>query len=139
MIEKFIYVKYIFHARYKFGIVFFGDAPVVIAVRSKFIFFNALRIASRLTGVSRTTLDCSSKSRMVQRECPCGAGPHASSMIRASARPSSFLLAWSELTLRRYCKTDERPPLIYFVTVLATVAIQTPFPLAHCSCVRTLL
>ena len=42
---------------------FGGDAPVVVFVRSKFVFFNALRIASRLTGVSRTIFDFSSSSR----------------------------------------------------------------------------
>ena len=63
-------------------------------------FFNALRIASRLTGVSRTIFDFSSSSRMIHLECPSGTGPQASSMIRASARPSSTRLALSELTLR---------------------------------------
>ena len=68
-------------------------------MRSKFVFFKALRIASRLTGVSRTILDLSSSNRMVHLECPSGTEPQASSIMRASARPSSTRLALSELTL----------------------------------------
>ena len=76
---------------YEFRVFFCGDAPVVVFVRSKFVFFKALRIASRLTGVSRTIFAFSSRSRMVHLECPSGTGPQASSMIRASARPSTYV------------------------------------------------
>lgn len=104
-------------------------------MRSKFVFFKVLRIASRLTGVSRMILDFSSSSRMVHLECPSGTGPQASSMIRASARPSSTRLALSELTLRLNSVTASIPPSKYFFTVLVTVAKHTPFDLADCSCV----
>ena len=63
-------------------------------------FFKALPMVSLLTGTSSTIFACSSNSRSVQRECPSGAGLHAISIIRASARPSNFLLALSELILR---------------------------------------
>lgn len=77
VIWKFVDVENIFHTCYEFCIFFWRDAPVVIAVRSKFIFFNTLRMVSLLTGVSSSIRACSSRSRMVHLECPSGAGPQA--------------------------------------------------------------
>lgn len=77
VIWKFIGVKDIFHTCYEFCIFFWRDAPVVTAVRSKFIFFNTLRIVSLLTGVSSSIRAFSSRSRMAHLECPSGAGPQA--------------------------------------------------------------
>lgn len=77
IIRKFIDVEDIFHTCYEFCIFFWRDTPVVIAVRSKFIFFNTLRMVSLLTGVSSSIRAFSSRSRMVHLECPSGAGPQA--------------------------------------------------------------
>ena len=70
-------------------------------------------------------------------ECPSGTGPQASSMMRASARPSSTRLALSELTLRLNSVTASIPPSKYFFTVLVTVARHTPFDFTDCSWVNT--
>ena len=64
--------------------LYWRDTPVVLMMRSKFVFFKALRIASLLTGVSIRTLDFSSRSRSVHRLCPSGTGPQASAIIIAS-------------------------------------------------------
>lgn len=101
-------------------------------------FFKALPIVSLLTGTSSTIFACSSNSRSVQRKWPSGAGLHAISMIRASARPSNFRRAWSELTLRLSEVMPSIPFSEYSFTVLVIVAIQTQFVLADCSWVRTL-
>src|SRR5699024_5436685 len=63
IIGEFIHIKDILHAGYEFWVFFCWDAPVVVFVRSKFVFFKALRIASLPTGVSRITLDSSSSRR----------------------------------------------------------------------------
>ena len=101
------------------------------------VFFNAFRIASLLTGVSRMTLASSSSRRIVQREWPSGTGPQASSISRASTRPSTLRLALSEFMLLLNSVTALTPPFMYFVTVFVTVARQTPLDLALCSWVRT--
>ena len=137
IIRELIYVKDILHARYEFRVFFDWDAPVFVFVRSKFVFFKALRIASLLTGVSRITLDSSSNKRIVHLECPSGAGPQASSISLASARPSTLRLALSEFIFLLNSVTAPMPPFIYFATVLVTVARQTPLDLALCSCVKT--
>ena len=77
VIREFIDIENIFHTCYEFCILFWRDAPIVIEVRSKFIFFNTLRIVSLLTGVSSSIRAFSSRSRSVLRECPSGAGPQA--------------------------------------------------------------
>ena len=100
-------------------------------------FFKALRIASLLTGVSRMTLDSFSSKRIVHLECPSGTGPQASSISRASVRPSTLRLALSELMLLLNSVTAPIPPSVYFETVLATVDRQTPLDFALCSCVKT--
>ena len=46
VIREFIDIEDIFHTCYEFCILFWRDAPIVIEVRSKFIFFNTLRIVS---------------------------------------------------------------------------------------------
>ena len=76
-IREFIDIEDIFHTCYEFCILFWRDAPIVIEVRSKFIFFNTLRIVSLLTGVSSSIRAFSSRSRIVHLECPSGAGPQA--------------------------------------------------------------
>lgn len=136
-IWKFIDIKDILHARYEFGGFFCGDAPVVVFVRSKFVFFRTLRIASLLMGVSRMTLDSFSSKRIVHLECSSGTGPQASSISRASVRPSTLRLALSELRFLLNSVTASIPPLVYFQTVLETVARQTPLDFALCSCVKT--
>ena len=98
-------------------------------------FFKVLRMASRLTGVSRMILDFSSGNRSIHLEWPSGTGPQVSSMIRASARPSSIRPALSEFTLHLNVVSSSMPPWTYFFTVLVTVAKHTPFDLADCSCV----
>lgn len=100
-------------------------------------FFKALRIASLPTGVSKITFDSSSNKRIVHREYPSGTGPQASSMSRASVRPSTLRLALSELMFLLNSVTALMPPSMYFVTVLVTVAIQTPLDFALCSWVKT--
>ena len=55
IIGKFVNVKNIFHTGYEFWVLLCRDAPVLVFVRSKFVFFKALRIASLPTGVSRIT------------------------------------------------------------------------------------
>ena len=137
VIGKLIYIKDILHACYEFRVFFCRDAPVVVFLRSKFVSFNAFRIASLLTGISRITLDSSSSRRIVHREWPSGTGPQASSISRASTRPSTLRLALSEFILLLNSVTASRPPFIYFVTVFVTVARQTPLDLALCSLVRT--
>lgn len=137
VIRKLIYIKDILHTGYEFRVFFCRDAPVVVFVRSKFVFFNAFRIASLLTGVSRMTLASSSSRRIVQREWPSGTGPQASSISRASTRPSTLRLALSEFMLLLNSVTALTPPFMYFVTVFVTVARQTPLDLALCSWVRT--
>ena len=137
IIGKFVNVKNIFHTGYEFLVLLLPDAPVVVFVGSKFVFFKALRIASLPTGVSRITLDSFSSRRIVHRECPSGTGPQASSISRASVRPSILRLALSEFTFLLNSVTASMPPFIYFVTVLVTVAMQTPFDLALCSWVKT--
>ena len=119
------------------GSFFCWDAPVVVFVRLKFVFFRALRIASLPTGVSKITLDSFSSRQIVQRECPSGTAPQASSISRASVRPSSLRLALSEFMFLLISVTASMPPFIYFVTVLVTVAMQTPFDLALCSWVKS--
>ena len=137
VIRKLIYIKDILHTGYEFRVFFCRDAPVVVFVRSKFVFFNAFRIASLLTGVSRMTLASSSSRRIVQRKWPSGTGPQASSISRASTRPSTLRLALSEFMLLLNSVTALTPPFMYFVTVFVTVARQTPLDLALCSWVRT--
>ena len=87
-------------------------------------------------GVSRMTLASSSSRRIVQREWPSGTGPQASSISRASTRPSTLRLALSEFMLLLNSVTASTPPFMYFVTVFVTVARQTPLVLALCSWVR---
>ena len=99
VIWLFVDVQDILHAGYEFCVFLWGDAPVGIFVRSKFIFFNVWRMASLPTGTSSSTRAFSSKSRSVQRECPSGAGLQAIWMMRASARPSTFRRAALELGL----------------------------------------
>ena len=70
VIRHFIDVQDIFHAGYKFCIFFWWDTPVIVVVRSKFVFFKTLRMVSLLTGVSISTRHLSSKSRSVHLECP---------------------------------------------------------------------
>ena len=70
VIRHFIDVQDIFHAGYKFCIFFWWDTPVIVVVRSKFVFFKTLRMVSLLTGVSISTQHLSSKSRSVHLECP---------------------------------------------------------------------
>lgn len=113
IIGEFIHIKDILHAGYKFWVFFCRDAPVVVFVRSKFVFFKALRIASLPTGVSRITLDSSSSRRIVHRECPSGTGPQASSISRASVRPSTLRRALSEFMFLLNSVTASMPPLIY--------------------------
>ena len=67
VIRHFIDVQDIFHAGYKFCIFFWWDTPVIVVVRSKFV-FKTLRMVSLLTGVSISTRHLSSKSR----RCPSG-------------------------------------------------------------------
>ena len=136
IIGKLINVKDILHAGYELRVFFCGDAPVFVFVRSKFVFFKVLRIASLPTGVSRITLASSSSRRIVHRECPSGTGPQASSISLASVRPSTLRLALSEFMLLLNSVTASIPPLIYFVTVLVTVAMQTPLDFALCSWVK---
>ena len=136
VIRKLIYIKDILHAGYEFRVFFCRDTPVVVFVRSKFVFFNAFLIASLLTGVSRMTFDSFSSRRIVHRECPSGTGPQASSISRASTRPSTLRLALSEFMLLLNSVTASTPPFMYFATVFVTVARQTPFDLALCSWVR---
>ena len=83
------------------------------------------------------TFAFSSRSRSVQRRCPSGAGPQASSIRRASARPSSLRFALSELTFRWMVTIASIPPSVYSRIVLVTVDMQTPFDFAVCSCVNT--
>ena len=116
---------------------FWGDAPVVVFVRSKFVFFKARPIAFFPTGVSSTTFACSSRRRNVQRECPSGAGLHAISIRRASARPSSLRLALSELMFRYKVTMPSIPFVEYSFTVLVIVARHTALDFADCSWVRT--
>ena len=54
-------------------------------------------------------------------------------MIRAYACPSGLRPTLSELMFRLYSVTDSMPLDIYFVTVFAAVAGQTPLDLALCS------
>ena len=137
IIGTFVNIKDILHTGYEFRVFFCRDAPVVIFVRSKFVFLRHRRIVSLPTGVSRITLDFSSSRRIAHRECPSGTGPQASSISRALARPSTLRLALSELMLLFHSITASMPPFMYFVTVLVTVAMQTPLDLALCSCVKT--
>ena len=97
---EFIYIKDIFHMCYEFGISFLGDAPVSVPVWSDFVFFNVRRIVSRLTGSSRTIFISFSRSLMVQRLCPSGAGLHATSMTLASDLPFILRRALSDFMLR---------------------------------------
>ena len=53
IIRKFINIKDILHRRYEVRIPYARNAPVVTAVRSKFIFFRVRRMASLLMGSSR--------------------------------------------------------------------------------------
>lgn len=106
-------------------------------MRSKFVFFSALPMASLLTGVSSSILAFSARSRSVHLACPSGAGPQAISMMRASALPSNLRHALSEFTLRFRWVMPLIPSLVNSSTVFVTVAGQTPFDLADCSWVRT--
>ena len=99
VIRLFVDVQDILHTGYEFCVFFWRDAPVGVFVRSKFIFFNVWRMASLPTGISSSIRAFSSKSRIVQRECPSGAGLQAIWMICASARPSTFRSAALELGL----------------------------------------
>lgn len=85
---------------------------------------------------TRMTFDSFSSRRIVHRECPSGTGPQASSISRASTRPSTLRLALSEFMLLLNSVTASTPPFMYFATVFVTVARQTPFDLALCSWVR---
>ncbi len=85
IIGKFVNVKNIFHTGYEFRVFFCRDAPVVVFVGSKFVFFKALRIASLPTGVSRITLDSFSSRRIVHRECPSGTCPPGMPLRNGSA------------------------------------------------------
>ena len=77
IIRHLIDVKDILHAGYEFCIFFRWDTPVGIFVRSKFIFFKVVRMVSLPIGTSSSIRAFSSRSRMVQRECPSGTGPQA--------------------------------------------------------------
>ncbi|MGZ1155703.1 hypothetical protein ACXO28_08740 [Lactobacillus delbrueckii subsp. bulgaricus] len=57
-------------------------------------------MASRLIGSSRIIFICASRRRKVQRLCPLGTGPQATSSSFASTRPSTLRCALSELILR---------------------------------------
>ena len=74
---------------------------------------------------------------LVQRECPSGAGLHAISIRRASARPSSLRLALSELMFRYKVTMPSIPFVEYSFTVLVIVARHTALDFADCSWVRT--
>ena len=137
IVWKLIYIRDIFHTGYGFGIFFWRDAPVVVFVGME-LFFKALPIVSLLTGTPRTTFASVCNKRSVQRECPSGAGVQAISIICASAHPSSLRIALSELTLRFKVIMPSIPLSEKSLTVLVTVAMQTQFVLADCSCVRTL-
>ena len=137
VVRPFVDIEHVFHVRYKVGICPRRKAPVVGAVRSQLVFFNVLRMASRLTGVSSSIFMRSSSSRMVHREWPSGAGSQAVAIIMASALPSTFRRAWSEFTLRFKAMTASIPPSLNFLTMFATVLIQIPCALAHSACLRT--
>ena len=79
----------------------------------------------------------SSSSLTVHRECPSGAGSHAAAIITASALPSTFRRARSEFALRFSVMTDSIPPLLYILTVFATVPMLIPCDLAQSACVGT--
>lgn len=100
IVWQFIDVEDIFHAGYECCVFFWRDAPVLFFVRSQFV-FRVLPIASLPTGMASSTFACSSKRRNVHLERPSGAGPQAISISCASARPSTFRRALSELT--RFC------------------------------------
>jgi len=87
-------------------------------------------MASLLTGVSNSTLAFSSNSFRVHLQCPSGTGPQAISISFASALPSTFRLALSELTLRFNCKRLSTPLVQYDLTVLLIVAMQEPVTVA---------
>ena len=84
-------------------------------------FFKARPIAVRLTGSSRTTRHSSSKRRRVQRARPSGAGPQAICIMRASVRPSTFVLEVSEFGFRLIERTSSKPPAAYALTTFLTV------------------
>lgn len=105
----------IYQAMLTFGIIFCRDAPVVVFVRSKFVFL-VLRITFRPTGVSRTIFDFSSSNRIIHLECLFGTEPQANSMTRTSTHPSSTRLALSELTLHLNSVTLSIPLSKYFFT-----------------------
>ena len=94
-------------------------------------------MVSRLTGVSSNTLMRSSRSLTVHRECPSGAGSQAVAIIMASALPSTLRRAWSEFMLRFSVMTDSIPPLLYALTVFATMPMLIPCDFAHSACLRT--
>lgn len=58
-IVKPLYIENIFHTDYESASSSGGDTPVVVCVRSLFVFY-VLRMVSRLTRASRTTLAFSS-------------------------------------------------------------------------------
>ena len=100
-------------------------------------FFNALPMAFFPTGVSRTIFACSSRSLNVHLEWPTGAGVQATSIMRASALPSSLRLALSEFMFRFKVTVASSPSSTYCLTVFVTVAMQTPVDFAACSCVKS--
>ncbi len=65
IIWQLINIKDILHSSDEFRICYARDAPVFTAVRSKPVFFNVRRIASRLIGSSSMTFISSSSSRIV--------------------------------------------------------------------------
>ena len=65
IIWQLINISDILHSSDEFRICYAQDAPVFTAVRSKPVFFNNRRIASRLTGSSGMTFISSSSSRIV--------------------------------------------------------------------------
>ena len=90
VVWPFIDIKHVFHVRYEICICLRRQAPVVRAVGVQPVFFSALRMASRLTGVSSRTFMWPSSSIIVHRARPSGAGPHAEAIIMASALPSTL-------------------------------------------------
>ena len=100
-------------------------------------FFRVLRRVSLLTGVSSSTFIWPSSNLTVHRACPSGAGPQTVAIIMASALPSTLRRAWSEFTLRFRVMTDSMPPLLYILTMFATVPMLIPCELAHSACLRT--